>query len=60
MTIDEAIKIKEKGQRATLPVYDPRWKEADKLSIAALKRCKNFRDNSQTFGYLPLPGETEK
>ncbi len=59
MNLDEAIEIKEHPPKTRYTWDIQRINEADRLSIEALKRCRNFRDNSQTFGYDPLPGETE-
>jgi len=59
MTIDEAIRYNE----VTLDEMERQLlhhrASALRLSIEALKRCKNFRDNSITFGYDPLPSETK-
>jgi hypothetical protein len=60
MTLDEAIEVLQ-DLLGEGPYFRPEKRiEAVKLGIEALKRWKNFRDNSQTFGYSPLPGETEE
>lgn len=59
MNINKAIEI--------LSTYDkevdippiPDFKDALKLSIEALKRCKVLAENSPLWAAKPLPGETE-
>lgn len=60
MTIDEAIKILTPIIKDCSEYPHDDYYFALKLGIEALKRCKNFRDNSQTWGYLPLLGETKE
>jgi len=60
MQIDKAIEILQ-----DLLTTEPQWppddrRDAVRLGIEALRRCRNFRDNSQTWGYSPLPGETKE
>ena len=58
MTIDEAIKFKEEYRREHYYGFDPRFVEADDLSIEALKEIKELR-LYQLPAHIPLlPGET--
>jgi len=59
MTADEAIKIKEKYKDSYFHLQCPAEREADRLSIEALKEVKAARIYS--VGLIPdlLPGETK-
>lgn len=59
MTLTKAIEIKEiylKGDE-TVDLYELR--EADRLSLEAMKRCKLVAEGYQYWHERPLPGETE-
>ena len=60
MTIDKAIEELQNWNSATFETRFVSFSAALNLGIEALKRCKRFRDNSRTWGYKPLPGETEE
>ena len=60
MTIDEAIKLQGELKSLLPEVGFNKYIASTQLGIEALKRCKNFRDNSQTWGYMSLQGETEE
>lgn len=59
MTLSKAIEIKlRKGYK--LSRTDPRdMGEADRLSVEAMKRLKEHREEHIDFTYRALPGETE-
>ena len=60
MTIDEAIEIKEKYiQKEYNRWLPPEFREADNLSIEALKRYKIIRACFSELREDRLPGETE-
>lgn len=60
MTIDEAIKIKEKYQYLIPKESYPQVIIADNLSIEALKRLELSHGLWGKGGFQLLPGETEK
>ena len=59
MTIDEAIEIKEKELTARRDYPDSKLKQADQLSIEALRRLKKYRQDGEEMRFTPLPGETK-
>lgn len=60
MTIDEAIWLLSESANTGSTTFDERFKEAEKLSIEALKWVKAQRD-MDIIGLLKLlPGETEE
>lgn len=59
MTIDEAIKFKEEYQREHYYGFDPKFVEADKLGIEALKAWIEGRQKHGWFYFPLLPSETE-
>jgi len=60
MTLDKAVQLQEAYLRNPLCNLTADERDAAKLGIEALNRCKNFRDNSLNWGYQSLPGETEE
>ena len=60
MKLEEAIEELKTFNSMTFETNFVSFSKALQLAIEALKRCKNFRDNSQTWGYELLPGETEE
>ncbi len=60
MNIDRAILVKESYHRNPLSNFNKEEKEADQLSIEALKRVEALRDPPHyKIGFL-LPSETEE
>lgn len=60
MTIDEAIDILERRQDNTPQIGWERTRKANQMGIAALKRCKAYKEAHVGLHYEPLPGETEE
>ncbi len=59
MTIDEAIKIKQKYQYILQDASLPELIEADNLGIEALKAIRGDRNFGEPFFTKLLPGETK-
>lgn len=61
MNVGKAIEIKENHQRLHLgEYYYQELLEADNLSIEALKRERECRENAPREDWLLLPGETKE
>jgi len=60
MTIDEAIRIKEKDFANSFFEPGSKLAQADRLSIEALKQLQEERKQRVGFWADRLPGETEK
>ena len=60
MTIDEAIRLKQLEGDEFLHADPDKLDEADKLSIEALKRERDYRKGYMLKRHPPLPGETEE
>lgn len=59
MTLEKAIKIKTRTGEDYFNADSNDRNEADRLSIEALKRLKEHRENHIDIGLNLLPGETE-
>lgn len=59
MTLEEAIRLIEHCAKTHARYDRVEIKEALKLGIEALKRCKVLAENSPLWAAKPLPGETD-
>lgn len=59
MNLEKAIEIKEEMHSLGIAPYDEESTKADRLSIEALKRIKEYREHITPKGIWLLPGETK-
>ena len=60
MEIEKAIEIKEALSEGRYVWTRQEAREADQLSIEALKRCQRLRSDKHCSPIKPLPGETKE